>query len=368
MAASETHRLTELRRALLGGLVIPAHPLALTETRRLDERRQVALTRYYCDAGAGGIAVGVHTTQFAIRDPGVQLLQPVLDLARSTVRDWCADPRPIAIAGVCGVTAQAVREAELAASLDYDAALVSLAALRNEDNRRVLDHCRRVADVIPVMGFYLQPAVGGRILDRPFWRQFLEIEHVVAIKVAPFDRYRTQDVAAALADSGRRDVALYTGNDDAIVADLLTPFPGSNGSTLHFSGGLLGQWAVWTKRAVELLRRCRTITNACSSGLDGAGSTLAEGRNMEALRLLALGAELTDANAALFDPVHQFAGCIAGIHEVLRRQGLLAGRWCLDPHEGLSAGQMEEINRVLARYPHLTDDDFVREHLDRWLN
>src|SRR5436190_24327484 len=352
MGDSEIDRLPQLRRALLGGLVIPAHPLALTEARRLDERRQVALTRYYCDAGAGGIAVGVHTTQFAIRDPGVQLLQPVLDLARRTVRDWCADSEPITIAGVCGLTTQAVREAELAASLGYDAALVSLAALRNQDNDRVLDHCRRVADVVPVMGFYLQPAVGGRVLDRAFWREFLEIERVVAIKVAPFDRYRTVDVATALADSGRRDVALYTGNDDAIVADLLTRFPG----LVRFSGGLLGQWAVWTKKAVELLRRCGTATR-CESP---------DGRS-EVLQLLALGAELTDANAAIFDPSHQFAGCIPGIHEVLRRQGLLAGRWCLDPHEDLSRGQMDEIDRVLAAYPHLADDVFVRENLDRWL-
>ena len=358
----------ELRRALLGGLVIPAHPLALTEARRLDERRQVALTRYYCDAGAGGIAVGVHTTQFAIRDPGIQLLRPVLELAIRTARDWCAHGRVVTIAGVCGPTAQAVAEAEVAASLNYDAALVSLAALRDADNERVLDHCRRLADVIPVMGFYLQPAVGGRILDRAFWREFLEIERVVAIKVAPFDRYRTLDVAVALAESGRRDVALYTGNDDAIVADLLTPFPGlprrsapddsgAKAGGVRFSGGLLGQWAVWTKNAVELLRRCLTITRCETPG---------ETRG-EVLRLLALGAELTDANAAIFDPSHQFAGCIAGVHDVLRRQGLLAGRWCLDPHEDLSPGQMEEIDRALAKYPHLADDAFVRENLDRWL-
>jgi dihydrodipicolinate synthase/N-acetylneuraminate lyase len=354
MAASDVDRLSELRRALLAGLVIPAHPLALTEARRLDERRQVALTRYYCDAGAGGIAVGVHTTQFAIRDPGVQLLRPVLELAIRTARDWCVQRRVVTIAGVCGPTAQAVAEAELAASLRYDAALLSLAALRDEDNDRVLDHCRRVAAVIPVMGFYLQPAVGGRVLDRAFWREFLEIERVVAIKVAPFDRYRTLDVAVALAESGRRDVALYTGNDDAIVADLLTLFPGG----VRFSGGLLGQWAVWTKNAVELLRRCLTITRCETPG---------ETRG-EALQLLALGAGLTDVNAALFDPAHQFAGCIAGIHEVLRRQGLLAGRWCLDPREDLSPGQMEEIDRVLGKYPDLADDEFVREHLERWLN
>jgi dihydrodipicolinate synthase/N-acetylneuraminate lyase len=344
----------ELRRALLSGLVIPAHPLALTEARRLDERRQVALTRYYCDAGAGGTAVGVHTTQFAIRDPGIQLLRPVLELAIRTVRDWCVQRTVVTIAGVCGRTTQAVAEAELAASLDYDAALLSLAALRDEDNERVLDHCRRVADVIPVMGFYLQPAVGGRVLDRAFWRAFLEIERVVAIKVAPFDRYRTLDVAVALAESGRRDVALYTGNDDAIVADLLTLFPGG----VRFSGGLLGQWAVWTKNAVELLRRCLTITRCETPG---------ETRG-EVLQLLALGAGLTDVNAALFDPAHQFAGCIAGIHEILRRQGLLAGRWCLDPHEDLSPGQMEEIDRALGKYPDLADDEFVREHLERWLN
>jgi dihydrodipicolinate synthase/N-acetylneuraminate lyase len=383
MDASDGGRLSELRRALLGGLVIPAHPLALTAARRLDERRQVALTRYYCDAGAGGIAVGVHTTQFAIRDPAVQLLQPVLELARCTVRDSSSDPQPITIAGVCGLTAQAVREAELAASLDYDAALVSLAALGNHDNARLLDHCRRVADVIPVMGFYLQPAVGGRVLDRPFWREFLEIERIVAIKVAPFDRYRTLDVVAALAESGRRDVALYTGNDDAIVVDLLTPFPGfgAHGAPttlrpLHFSGGLLGQWAVWTNRAVDLLRCCRAVTSppsqsvgatsSISHGSGEASSAMAERRGREVLRLLALGAELTDANAALFDPAHQFAGCIPGIHEILRRQGLLAGRWCLDPDEDLSPGQMEEIDRVLNKYPHLTDDAFVCEHLDRW--
>ena len=343
----------ELRRALLGGLVIPAHPLALTEARRLDERRQIALTRYYCDAGAGGIAVGVHTTQFAIRDPGVQLLRPVLELAIGTARDWCVDKRVVAIAGVCGETEQAVAEAELAASLDYDAVLLSLAAFREQGNERVLDHCRRVSDAIPVIGFYLQPAVGGRVLDRAFWREFLEIERVVAIKVAPFDRYRTLDVAAALAESGRRDVALYTGNDDAIVADLVTPFPGA----VRFSGGLLGQWAVWTKNAVELLRRC-LMTTRCEAASDS---------RREVLQLLALGAELTDVNAALFDPAHLFAGCIPGIHEVLRRQGLLAGRWCLDPHEDLSPGQIGEIDRVLARYPHLADDAFVRVNLDRWL-
>ena len=360
MGSTDAFDVSTLRRALLRGLVIPAHPLALTANRTLDERRQAALTRYYCDAGAGGIAVGVHTTQFAIRESAVGLFEPVLGLAQRTVRDWCAQSaRPVMVAGVVGKTAQAVREAELAVSLGYDAALLSLAALRDSDNRDALDHCRRVAEVIPVVGFYLQPAVGGRILDRAFWRGFFDIERIVAIKVAPFDRYRTLDVTTALAESGRLDVALYTGNDDAIVTDLLTPFPPRDGGRpLRFSGGLLGQWAAWTERAVEMLRRCHAVTR------DTAGPADSE----EPLRLLALGAELTDANAALFDPAHQFAGCIPGIHEVLRRQGLLAGRWCLDPLEELSPGQMEDIDRVLARYPHLQDDEFVKEHLHRWLS
>jgi dihydrodipicolinate synthase/N-acetylneuraminate lyase len=350
-----------LRRELLRGLVIPAHPLALTEARRFDERRQVALTRYYCDAGAGGIAVGVHTTQFAIRDPAIGLFEPVLQLAQQTVTGWCTErtSRPVMVAGVVGKTAQAVREAEIASSLGYDAALLSLAALRDAGNHDVLDHCKRIAAIIPIVGFYLQPAVGGRVLDRTFWRGFFDIDRVVAVKVAPFDRYRTLDVTTALADSGRDDVALYTGNDDAIVTDLLMPFPaGTNGRALHFAGGLLGQWAVWTKRAVDVLRRCHDVTRTSSGASDGD----------ELVRLLAVGAELTDANAALFDPAHQFAGCIPGIHEILRRQGLLAGRWCLDPHEDLSPGQMEEIDRVIGRYPHLRDDEFVKEHLHRWLS
>ena len=378
MGAFEARPVAEVRRALLAGAVIPAHPLALTADRRLDERRQVALTRYYCDAGAGGVAVGVHTTQFAIRDPAVVLLAPVLDLAIRTMREWRADPmgRPLAIAGVCGGGAQALREAELAVSLGYEAGLLSLAALRDADNDAVLDHCRRVAEIIPLVGFYLQPAVGGRVLDRDFWRRFFEIERVVAVKVAPFDRYRTLDVTTAVGQSGRSDIALYTGNDDAIVADLVTPFPGgAGGAPMRFSGGLLGQWAVWTKSAVNLLDRCRAANDPGRAagprrGVDperAADSTSADGRGDGVMDLLATGAELTDANAALFDPSHAFAGCIPGIHEVLRRQGLLAGRWCLDPHEELSPGQMEEIDRVLARYPHLTDDEFVAENLDRWL-
>ena len=341
---------SEVRAALLGGLAIPAHPLALTAARTLDERRQTALTRYYCDSGAGGIAVGVHTTQFAIRDRKVGLLKPVLALAIAALRERRG--MRVAVAGVCGPTAQAVEEAELARGLGYDVGLLSLGALREASHAQLLDHCRRVAEVLPLFGFYLQPAVGGRPLDYAFWREFLEIEGVMAVKVAPFDRYRTLDVVRAVAASGRRDVALYTGNDDAIVADLLTDFPGPPGrSRVRFAGGLLGQWAVWTQEAVALLERVH-LSRANGSG---------------AAELLARGAELTDANAAFFDVAHGFAGCIAGIHEVLRRQGLLAGRWCLDPAEDLSPGQSEEIDRVLAAYPHLADDRFVAENLERWL-
>ena len=361
MADSDAGGLIELRRAFLRGLVIPAHPLALTAERRLDERRQVALTRYYCDAGAGGLAVAVHTTQFEIRRPEVGLLRPVLELAFRTMRDWrrAIQPPPISVAGVVGPTKQALAEAELAASIGYDAALLSLAAMRDADNAALLDHCRRVADIIPVVGFYLQPAVGGRPLDRRFWRGFLDIDRVVAIKVAPFDRYRTLEVTSALAESGRDDVALYTGNDDAIVPDLLTPFPSrADRPAVHFRGGLLGQWAVGTRRASGLLHRCHAVVRRELDPHD---------EGTETLRLLALGAELTDLNAALFDPANGFAGCIAGIHEVLRRQGLLAGRWCLNPEEDLSPGQMEAIDGALARYPHLMDDEFIRERLDEWL-
>jgi dihydrodipicolinate synthase/N-acetylneuraminate lyase len=347
MGASE-----DLRR----GVVIPAHPLALDAQRRFDERRQTALTRYYCAAGAGGVAVGVHTTQFAIRDPAVGLLRPVLALAMDTLRAHAVGggTRLVAVAGVCGPTRQAVAEAELARGLGYHAGLLSLAALREESNAALLAHCRRVAEVIPIFGFYLQPALGGRVLDHAFWRAFLEIDAVVAIKVAPFDRYRTLEVARALAASGRQDVSLYTGNDDAIVADLLTDFPAADpgAAPIRFAGGLLGQWSVWTCGAVRMLDAVKACRASHGEGASG---------------LLARGAELTDANAALFDARNGFAGCIAGLHEVLRRQGLLQGRFCLDPTEDLSPGQLEEIDRVLAAYPHLADDAFVAENLDRWL-
>ena len=348
----------QVSETLLNGIVIPAHPLALTAERRLDERRQIALTRYYCDAGAGGVAVGVHTTQFAIRDPKIGLLPPVLSLAMQTMREFEVQNarRLVKIAGVCGKTEQAVKEATLAHESGYDAGLLSLSEFGKAGQAELIEHCRRVAEIIPLVGFYLQPAVGGRVLDYRFWREFLEIENIAAVKVAPFNRYHTLDVARALADSGRRaEVALYTGNDDNIVADLLTDFRfDSAGETLsvHFAGGLLGHWAVWTKRAVELLESVRECKHN-------------QGR--DAYPLLARSAGVTDANAVLFDARNNFAGCIAGLHEVLRRQGLLAGRWCLDPREDLSAGQAEEIDRIYESYPYLNDDDFVAQNLERWL-
>lgn len=334
----------DLRAALLSGLAIPAHPLALNAARRLDERRQRALTRYYLAAGAGGVAVGVHTTQFAIRDPKVGLFKPVLELA---AEEMTRASRPVVrIAGVCGETRQAVVEARLIRELGYEAALLSLAALRDADDDTLIAHCRAVAEITPIIGFYLQPSVGGRVLPYAFWRRFAEIENVVAIKIAPFNRYQTLDVVRAVVEAGREDIALYTGNDDNIVADLLTPFRFA-GAERRIVGGLLGHWSVWTQRAVELLERCRSVDATPE--------------------LLRLGAEVTDCNAAFFDAANGFRGCIAGLHEVLRCQGLLEGVWCLDENEGPSPGQRAEIDRVYRAYPGLNDDIFVEQHRDEWL-
>jgi dihydrodipicolinate synthase/N-acetylneuraminate lyase len=346
-----------VQEALQSGLVIPAHPLALNADRQLDVCHQRALTRYYHAAGAGGVAVGVHTTQFEIRDPAYDLFEPVLALAAETVaaRDAATGRRTVRIAGVAGTTDQAINEARLAVDLGYHAGLLSLAALPDADDDALIDHCRAVAGVIPLVGFYLQSAVGGRVLAYAFWRRFLEIPNVIAIKIAPFDRYKTLDVVRALAESGRvGDVALYTGNDDHIVLDLLTTYevPTSRGPvTVRVAGGLLGHWACWTRRAVELLEACRA-----ARGQDALSTTL-----------LTRAAQVTDCNAAFFDAAHGFAGSIAGIHEVLRRQGLMANRLCLNPDERLSPGQMAAIDRVIRAYPHLNDDAFVRAHLKDWL-
>jgi len=367
--ASSNHSQTSLHpllpepvaRSLAEGCVIPAHPLALTAERRLDERRQRALTRYYAAAGAGGMAVGVHTTQFAIRDPEVGLFEPVLSLAaeemdRADEQAAASGGAPlIRIGGICGETAQAVQEAALLRNLGYHAGLVSLAAFKEASEEALLAHCKEVSEILPIMGFYLQPAVGGRYLPYRFWRRLAELPGVVAIKVAPFNRYYTLDVIRAIAEAERNDIALYTGNDDSIITDLLTPWPMRvNGHTItrRMVGGLLGHWAVWTRGAVKLFEACKAAREP--------GEAVPP-------ELLGRGVEVTDANAAFFDAANGFGGCIAGIHEVLRRQGLLEGVWCLDPNEDLGPGQAEEIDRVYRAYPHLHDDAFVAEHLDAWL-
>jgi dihydrodipicolinate synthase/N-acetylneuraminate lyase len=349
-----------LRERLGAGLVIPACPLALTSKRRLDERHQRGLCRYYLAAGAGGLAVGVHTTQFAIRDAKTGLFKPVLELVAEEMaragRRGIRGRIPVSIAGLCGVGKQALAEAALARELGYHAGLLSLGALRKVSEAELLVHCRAVAEAIPLFGFYLQPAAGGRLLSYSFWRRFVDIENVVAIKIAPFNRYQTLDVIRAVAEAEREDIALYTGNDDNIVLDLLTSYRFRVGRKFverRIVGGLLGHWAVWTRRAVELHAKCRR---------------LATNQLPIPSRLLQTAGEITDCNAAFFDAAHGYAGCIPGIHEVLRRQGLLAGNWCLDPHETLSPGQREEIDRVCRVYPHLNDDKFVLTNREAWLS
>lgn len=347
---------TEVLTVLRTGAVIPAHLLALDAQRRLDAVRQRALTRYYLDAGAGGLAVGVHSTQFAIREAG--LYRPVLELAMRTAHDWVplGGRRPLVmVAGLAGRTRQAQAEAELARDLGYHAGLLSLAALRGASEEELLTHCRAVARIMPLIGFYLQPAVGGLVLSTDFWRSFAAIDNVVAIKIAPFNRYRTLDVLRAVVEARAQGrVTLYTGNDDHIIGDLLTPFVfrcDGSAVTLRIRGGLLGHWSVWTHGAVQVFERVRQA--AAQEVFDAS--------------LLTLAAQVTDCNAALFDVDNDFHGCIAGCHEVLRRQGLFEGIWCLDPHEGLSPGQAEALTRVQRDYPHLMDDEFVAQHRERWL-
>lgn len=346
----------DLRSHLLAGQVIPAHPLALDRHRRFSERHQRALTRYQLAAGVGGLAVAVHSTQFEIRDPAHGLFEPVLALAAETARQELARaPRPVAlIAGICGQTRQALAEATLARSLGYHAGLVSVAAFKTEPEDVIIAHVRAVADILPVVGFYLQPAVGGRVLSYAFWRRFAEIPGVVAIKMAPFNRYQTIDVIRAVVAAGRDDLALYTGNDDTIVTDLLTPFTFLHEGrpvTRRIIGGLLGHWGVWTHAAVRLFREIQAAARAPQ--VDAAW--------------FARAAAVTDMNAALFDAANRFHGCIPGILEVLRRQGLVETNHCLNPHEVLSPGQAEELTRVCAAYPDLIDDAFVAEHRDAWL-
>jgi dihydrodipicolinate synthetase family protein len=341
-----------VRRLIAQGTVIPAHPLALDAKRTLDTAHQRALTRYYIDAGAGGLAVGVHTTQFAIRDAG--LYRPVLELAAETAQAWTTKPLAL-VAGLCGPTAQAVAEARTALAIGYHAGLLSLAALKSASEDEIISHCETVAREIPLVGFYLQPAVGGVILSSDFWRRFASIDNVIAIKIAPFSRYRTLDVLRGVSTAGALDrVTLYTGNDDHILLDLTLPFGlRDQGITtrVHIRGGLLGHWAVWTATAVKQFEMCRAAQSQGAVPDD----------------LLALDARVTDCNGAFFDVAHEFHGCIAGCHEVLRRQGLLEGIWCLDPDEGLSPGQIREIDRVCREHADLSDDAFVAANLSRWL-
>lgn len=343
---------SEIRRLIADGTVIPAHPLALNADRSLDATHQRALTRYYIDAGAGGLAVGVHTTQFAIRDVG--LYRPVLELAAETAKTWT--DRPLAlVAGLSGPTRQAVAEAQTARGIGYHAGLLSLAAMKSASEDEIIAHCEMVAREIPLVGFYLQPAVGGVILGTEFWRRFALIDNVIAIKVAPFNRYRTLDVLRGVAAAGALErVALYTGNDDHILLDLTLPFDlRERGVTTraYFRGGLLGHWSVWTASAIKQFEMCRAARHKASVPAE----------------LLALDARVTDCNSAFFDVANNFHGCIAGCHEVLRRQGLLAGIWCLDRDEGLSPGQLDEIDRVCNEHADLSDDDFVAANLQKWL-
>jgi hypothetical protein len=343
-SASWTDLPAEVLAILRRGAVLPAHPLALDEKRRLDQQSQRALSRYYIDAGAGGLAVGVHATQFRIREAG--LYRPVLELAAQTASCWAK--RPLAmIAGATGRTKQAVDEAQTARTLGYHAVLLGLSAMKGASEDEIVEHCATVARHMPLIGFYLQTVVGGIALSRA-------LENVIVIKVAPFDRYKTLDVAFGVVAAGAEErVALYTGNDDHIVPDLLTPLrvrAGKREAVIRFRGGPLGHWSVWTRSAVELLERVH--------GAIGAGAVPAA--------ILALDAMVTDCNSVIFDVANGFAGCIPGCHEILRRQGLMRTVNCLDPNEVLSPGQAAGIDRLYASYPELNDDAFVKANLERW--
>ena len=348
---------SDIRKKVKHGVVIPAMPLALNPDRTFDETHQRALTRYYLDANVGGIAVGVHSTQFQIRDPDIGLFEPVLSLVSSTIEAYCKpEPSILKVAGICGKTGQALKEAGFAVEAGYHAGLLSLAAFTDDDIDTLIDHCQQVADLMPIFGFYLQPSVGGRILPYAFWRKFVEIENVLAIKIAPFNRYQTFDVIRAVCDAGREDdIALYTGNDDNIVIDLLTEYriqTEGGEKAVRIVGGLLGHWSVWTKTAVDLLRQIHDLT---------------ENKSPIPHQMLSLAQAITDANAVIFDAANNYSGCIPGLHEVLRRQGLFQGAWCLNANEILSPGQAEQIDRVYWSYPHLNDDAFVGDNLDKWL-
>ena len=341
-----------IKQRLQEGLVIPAHPLALDKNRKIDENRQRRLTRYYLASGADGVAVAVHSTQFEIRQPEVNLFERVLQLASEEIEKAASKIPFVKVAGIIGHTANALKEAEIAAKYGYHLGLISMGGLPNFSEEELIDRARRVSEIIPLFGFYLQPAVGGRLLSYEFWRKFADIPNVYAIKVAAFNRYQTLDVVRAVCQSKRRnDIALYTGNDDNIVADLLTPYRIMvDGISVEkrFVGGLLGHWAAWTSKAVELLKEIKQKMHSDANSMHD---------------LLSKGIAVTDMNAVIFDAKNSFHGCIPGIHEILRRQGLLEGRWCLNPKEELSPGQMEEIDRIYLENPELTDDEFVSQFL-----
>jgi dihydrodipicolinate synthase/N-acetylneuraminate lyase len=343
----------EIKKLLQQGTVIPAHPLVLDKNLSLDEKRQRALTRYYISCQTGGIAVGVHTTQFEIREPEINLLEPVLRLASEEVERAKLNRPFIKVAGICGPTEAALKEAELALKYNYHLGLLSNGGVPDYSETQLIRRAEAVAEIIPLFGFYLQPAVGGRKLSYEFWRDFSEIPNVQAIKVAAFDRYQTLDVVRAVCNSSRRnEIALYTGNDDSIVVDLLTPYRFMiSGEVVEkrFVGGLLGHWAVWTKRAVELFSEIRNCIKNNYSGIDN---------------ILAKGIQVLDMNAVIFDARNSYHGCISGIHEILRGQGLMKYIYCLNPEENLSPGQPEEIGRIIAEYSHLMDDDFVNQFIE----
>lgn len=346
----------EVKKHLLEGTVIPAHPLALTENRQLDEKGQRALTRYYIAAGVGGVAVGVHTTQFEIRDSQFNLYEKVLSLAMEEMKNAQVPDSFIKIGGISGPLEQAIKEARFLQEIGYDLGLLSMGGLQDSTEEELITRTKKIAEIIPVIGFYLQTAVGGRILSFDFWNQIAEIPNVHAIKVAPFNRYQTFDVIRAVCHSSRNEeIAIYTGNDDNIINDLLTTYRiDVDGKKVEkqIIGGLLGHWSVWTKTTVDIFQ---TVKEALTHGEIPS-------------ELLTLGQEITDANAAFFDPNNQFRGSIAGINEVLARQGLLQGNWCLLDKEKLSPNQSDEIDRVYVAYPHLNDDEFVKANLEKWFN
>jgi len=345
--------MNEVYKILKEGTVIPAHPLALKKNRKLDEKRQKALTKYYILSGAGGIAVGVHTTQFEIHNEKIGLYSPVLEISMEALKEEKVIDKVVKISGIYGDRKHALKEAKISSDYGYDAALVSLSKIKDKRENYLIDFLKEISEIIPVFGFYLQSAVGGRFLSYKFWCKFFEIENIAGVKIAPFNRYFTIDVIRAIIDTGReKEIPLYTGNDDNIIFDLITPFRFNN-KEVRISGGLLGHWAFWTKKSVEIFNEVKEIVN-----------------NKKPIppHILTLAAEITDADGAIFDAKNNFAGCIPGINEVLRRSGLLEGNWCLKPDEKLSRGQKEEIDRIYEMYPHLRDDEFIKENYERFFS